>query len=98
MEESQEILPKSLANSGVTIPPDVSSIRDLTPATLYEILKDYCLTKHHYCYPFHQIKPSPLPVKHFPTIYQIKTVGSTQLAERKFNGDSRRRPLLNPSP
>ncbi|KAF7144685.1 hypothetical protein RHSIM_Rhsim04G0010900 [Rhododendron simsii] len=37
MEESQEILLKSLANSGVAIPPGVSSIRDLTPATLFSI-------------------------------------------------------------
>lgn len=37
MEESQEILLKSLANSGVAIPPGVSSIGDLTPATLFSI-------------------------------------------------------------
>ncbi|XP_052208730.1 uncharacterized protein LOC127812336 isoform X2 [Diospyros lotus] len=37
MEESQEILLKSLAKSGVQIPPEVSSIGDLTPATLVAV-------------------------------------------------------------
>ncbi|KAM7495661.1 hypothetical protein LguiB_030270 [Lonicera macranthoides] len=37
MEESQEILLNSLSNSGVTIPPEVSSIQDLTPSTLFSI-------------------------------------------------------------
>ncbi|KAI8010488.1 Coiled-coil domain-containing protein 22 [Camellia lanceoleosa] len=37
MDESLEILEKSLANSGVSIPQGVSSIKDLTPDTLFSI-------------------------------------------------------------
>ncbi|KAH0707945.1 hypothetical protein KY290_011982 [Solanum tuberosum] len=37
MEESQDILLNSIAGSGVTIPPGVSSVKDLTPATLFSI-------------------------------------------------------------
>ncbi|KAH0997817.1 hypothetical protein GBA52_021681 [Prunus armeniaca] len=37
MEESREILLKSLENSGVCVLNDVSSVRDLTPATLVSI-------------------------------------------------------------
>lgn len=37
MEESEEILLNSVANSGVPIPPGVSSVLDLTPATLFSI-------------------------------------------------------------
>lgn len=37
MEESQDILLNSIASSGVTIPPGVSSVKDLTPATLFSI-------------------------------------------------------------
>ncbi|KAL3333665.1 hypothetical protein AABB24_033643, partial [Solanum stoloniferum] len=37
MEESQDILLNSIAGSGVTIPPGVSSVKDLTPAMLFSI-------------------------------------------------------------
>lgn len=37
MEESQDILLNSIASSGVTITPGVSSVKDLTPATLFSI-------------------------------------------------------------
>ncbi|CAI9755018.1 unnamed protein product [Fraxinus pennsylvanica] len=37
MEESEEILLNSVANSGVPIPTGVSSVLDLTPATLFSI-------------------------------------------------------------
>ncbi|XP_038903178.1 coiled-coil domain-containing protein 22 isoform X2 [Benincasa hispida] len=37
MEESQEILLNSLQKSGVSIPPDISSIRNLTPPLLFSI-------------------------------------------------------------
>ncbi|CAN4102594.1 unnamed protein product [Withania somnifera] len=37
MEESQEILLNSIATSGVTIPPGVSSVKYLTPETLFSI-------------------------------------------------------------
>ncbi|XP_022886612.1 coiled-coil domain-containing protein 22 [Olea europaea var. sylvestris] len=37
MEESEEILLNSVANSGVPIPPGVSSVLDLTPSTLFSI-------------------------------------------------------------
>ncbi|KAL6204139.1 hypothetical protein ACLB2K_021407 [Fragaria x ananassa] len=37
MEDSREILLNSLASSGVCVPYDVSSVRDLTPATLVSI-------------------------------------------------------------
>ncbi|XP_068338511.1 uncharacterized protein [Pyrus communis] len=37
MEDSREILLKSLENSGVCLPDDVSSVKDLTPATLVSI-------------------------------------------------------------
>ncbi|KAM0995654.1 hypothetical protein ACFX2C_005759 [Malus domestica] len=37
MEDSREILLKSLENSGVCVPDDVSSVKDLTPATLVSI-------------------------------------------------------------
>ncbi|XP_055824871.1 uncharacterized protein LOC129893381 [Solanum dulcamara] len=37
MEESQDILLNSIASSGVKIPPGVSSVKDLTPATLFSI-------------------------------------------------------------
>lgn len=37
MEESQEILLNSLQKSGVSVPPDVSSIRNLTPPLLFSI-------------------------------------------------------------
>ncbi|KAK9269206.1 hypothetical protein L1049_000975 [Liquidambar formosana] len=37
MEEAQEILLNSLQSSGVPIPPGVSSIRDLTPTSLFSI-------------------------------------------------------------
>lgn len=37
MEESQEILLNSLQKSGVSIPPDVSSIPNLTPPLLFSI-------------------------------------------------------------
>ncbi|XP_019250800.1 PREDICTED: coiled-coil domain-containing protein 22 isoform X2 [Nicotiana attenuata] len=37
MEKSQEILLNSIANSGVTIPPGISSVKDLTPETLFFI-------------------------------------------------------------
>lgn len=37
MEESQEILLKSLENSGVCVPSNVSSIRDLKPDSLVSI-------------------------------------------------------------
>ncbi|KAL2483690.1 hypothetical protein Fot_45134 [Forsythia ovata] len=37
MEDSEEILLNSVANSGVPIPPGVSSVLDLTPPTLFSI-------------------------------------------------------------
>ncbi|MCD7456045.1 hypothetical protein HAX54_030519 [Datura stramonium] len=37
MEESQDILLNSIASSGVAIPPGVSSVKDLTPETLFYI-------------------------------------------------------------
>ncbi|XP_022159121.1 coiled-coil domain-containing protein 22 isoform X2 [Momordica charantia] len=37
MEESQEILLNSLQKSGVSVPPDVPSIRNLTPSNLFSI-------------------------------------------------------------
>ncbi|XP_016441979.1 uncharacterized protein LOC107767484 isoform X1 [Nicotiana tabacum] len=37
MEKSQEILLNSIANSGVTIPPGISSVKNLTPETLFFI-------------------------------------------------------------
>ena len=37
MEESQEILLKSMQGCGVLIPPSVSSVKDLTPTTLVSI-------------------------------------------------------------
>uniref|UniRef100_A0A3Q7HG42 CCDC22 N-terminal domain-containing protein n=1 Tax=Solanum lycopersicum TaxID=4081 RepID=A0A3Q7HG42_SOLLC len=37
MEESQDILLNSIASSGVTIPSGVSSVKDLTPPTLFAV-------------------------------------------------------------
>ncbi|KAM1055372.1 hypothetical protein ACFX15_028399 [Malus domestica] len=37
MEDSREILLKSLESSGVCVPDDVSSVKDLTPAALVSI-------------------------------------------------------------
>lgn len=37
MEASEEILLNSIASSGVTIPAGVSSVKDLTPATLFSV-------------------------------------------------------------
>lgn len=71
MEASEEILLNSLANSGVRIPAGVSSVRDLTPASLFSLCFNALLLidGRHYASLF----PASLPEESMPDKVKICT-------------------------
>ncbi|KAL6975164.1 hypothetical protein U1Q18_023958 [Sarracenia purpurea var. burkii] len=91
MEESQEILLESLANSGVSIPLGASSIRDLTPATLVSI----CSQSVHLIDPTSSL-PSSLPDS-MADRFKICTDLASALTNLGFIGDISFHKFLYPS-